>query len=153
MALERSIVSKERVVNVISGWVVLPALVVVGFADVVYLANGRPKDFLLFACIAIFVLVGFGLVGFFSLQPNEARVLTLFGAYKGTVRTSGFWWANPLYGGGRYGSAIGGPLASRPLNRVTQRSKLPQKKCTGLIFPWNPVANRLNSVSAAISTL
>jgi len=113
MALERSIVSKERVVNVISGWVVLPALVVVGFADVVYLANGRPKDFLLFACIAIFVLVGFGLVGFFSLQPNEARVLTLFGAYKGTVRTSGFWWANPLYGGGRHGSAIGGPLASR----------------------------------------
>src|ERR1043165_358340 len=32
--------------------------------------------------------------GFFSLQPNEAAVLLLFGSYKGTVRHAGFWWAN-----------------------------------------------------------
>jgi regulator of protease activity HflC (stomatin/prohibitin superfamily) len=37
------------------------------------------------------------LCGHFTLQPNEARVLILFGAYRGTVRTSGFWWANPFY--------------------------------------------------------
>jgi regulator of protease activity HflC (stomatin/prohibitin superfamily) len=37
------------------------------------------------------------LCGHFTLQPNEARVLILFGAYQGTVRTSGFWWANPFY--------------------------------------------------------
>src|SRR5262245_54184881 len=37
------------------------------------------------------------LFGHFTLQPNEARVLILFGAYRGTVRTSGFWWANPFY--------------------------------------------------------
>jgi len=37
------------------------------------------------------------LCGHFTLQPNEARVLILFGAYKGSVRTSGFWWANPFY--------------------------------------------------------
>jgi regulator of protease activity HflC (stomatin/prohibitin superfamily) len=37
------------------------------------------------------------LCGHFTLQPNEARVLILFGAYKGTVRASGFWWANPFY--------------------------------------------------------
>jgi regulator of protease activity HflC (stomatin/prohibitin superfamily) len=30
------------------------------------------------------------------LQPNEARVLILFGEYKGTVRESGFWWTNPF---------------------------------------------------------
>jgi regulator of protease activity HflC (stomatin/prohibitin superfamily) len=35
--------------------------------------------------------------GFFALQPNEARVLILFGAYKGTVRRSGFHWTNPFY--------------------------------------------------------
>ncbi|HUL83529.1 MAG TPA: SPFH domain-containing protein [Gammaproteobacteria bacterium] len=35
--------------------------------------------------------------GFFTLQPNEARVLILFGSYKGTVRRSGFYWANPFY--------------------------------------------------------
>ncbi|MBK8597844.1 MAG: SPFH domain-containing protein [Holophagales bacterium] len=40
------------------------------------------------------------LVGFFTLQPNEARVLVLFGAYKGTVRESGFHWGNPFYTNG-----------------------------------------------------
>src|SRR5690606_14593230 len=32
----------------------------------------------------------------FSLQPNEARVLVLFGRYMGTVRKDGFHWANPF---------------------------------------------------------
>ena len=39
-------------------------------------------------------------MGFFTLQPNEARVLLLFGQYKGTVRTSGFHWGNPFYSNG-----------------------------------------------------
>jgi regulator of protease activity HflC (stomatin/prohibitin superfamily) len=39
--------------------------------------------------------------GFFTLQPNEARVLILFGAYKGTVRDGGFHWGNPFYSGGQ----------------------------------------------------
>jgi hypothetical protein len=37
------------------------------------------------------------LCGYCTLQPNEARVMILFGSYKGTVRRSGFHWANPLY--------------------------------------------------------
>jgi regulator of protease activity HflC (stomatin/prohibitin superfamily) len=37
------------------------------------------------------------LAGYFTLQPNQARVLILFGAYKGTARNSGFHWANPFY--------------------------------------------------------
>ena len=37
------------------------------------------------------------LIGFFTLQPNQARVLILFGAYKGTVSKPGFHWANPFY--------------------------------------------------------
>jgi regulator of protease activity HflC (stomatin/prohibitin superfamily) len=36
-------------------------------------------------------------VGHFTLQPNEARVLILFGAFRGTVRKSGFHWASPFY--------------------------------------------------------
>lgn len=35
-------------------------------------------------------------VGLFIVQPNESRVLVLFGKYIGTVRESGFWWANPF---------------------------------------------------------
>ena len=36
------------------------------------------------------------LMGFFTIQPNQARVLILFGDYKGTVRDEGFHWANPF---------------------------------------------------------
>ena len=46
------------------------------------------------------LMIGLGFFfcfGFFTLEPNEARVLILFGAYKGTIRSSGFHWANPLY--------------------------------------------------------
>lgn len=35
--------------------------------------------------------------GFFFVNPNGSRVLTLFGKYVGTVRTNGFYWVNPFY--------------------------------------------------------
>ncbi|MBP6539205.1 MAG: SPFH domain-containing protein [Saprospiraceae bacterium] len=38
----------------------------------------------------------FLLLGFMAIQPNSARVLTLFGDYTGTIKESGFFWANPL---------------------------------------------------------
>ena len=38
------------------------------------------------------------LSGFFFINPNESRVLTLFGKYVGSVRDNGFYWANPFYG-------------------------------------------------------
>ncbi|ERM80567.1 hypothetical protein P872_13145 [Rhodonellum psychrophilum GCM71 = DSM 17998] len=40
-----------------------------------------------------FILI---LPGFFTLQPNKAMVLILFGAYKGTVKANGFFWVNPF---------------------------------------------------------
>src|SRR5262245_59141823 len=46
---------------------------------------------------AIAVVVwGILMGGFFTLQPNQAAVLVLFGQYKGTERSSGFRWANPF---------------------------------------------------------
>ena len=38
-----------------------------------------------------------GLVGLFTVRPNEAKVLQLFGSYKGTVREPGLRWVNPFY--------------------------------------------------------
>ena len=37
------------------------------------------------------------LFGLFSVQPNESKVLTLFGKYAGTVEKQGLQWANPFY--------------------------------------------------------
>ncbi len=42
-------------------------------------------------------LSSLGLAGFFTVAPNEGRVLQLFGAYRGTVREAGLRWANPFY--------------------------------------------------------
>jgi regulator of protease activity HflC (stomatin/prohibitin superfamily) len=36
------------------------------------------------------------MVGFTVVQPNEARVLVLFGKYVGSIRDAGFWWVNPF---------------------------------------------------------
>ena len=37
-----------------------------------------------------------GLAGIFVINPNEAKALTLFGRYIGTVKQPGIWWANPF---------------------------------------------------------
>ena len=46
-------------------------------------------------------------MGFFTVQPGQARVCILFGTYKGTVRDSGFFWANPFFS-----RTLGNPNAS-----------------------------------------
>jgi len=43
--------------------------------------------------VALLILV----TGFYSLQPNEAAAVTLFGNYKGTDRTAGLRWVLPWY--------------------------------------------------------
>ena len=58
------------------------------------------------------------LFGYFTLQPNEARVQILFGSYKGTVRRSGFHWANPFYSRNR-----GGQSHAPHENKSTPRSQ------------------------------
>ncbi len=37
------------------------------------------------------------LPGLFTVEPNEAKVLQLFGTYKGTVRQQGLFFANPFF--------------------------------------------------------
>jgi regulator of protease activity HflC (stomatin/prohibitin superfamily) len=48
------------------------------------------------AGIALLVSV-FCLGGLLIVNPNESSVLVLFGAYKGTVKTNGFFWVNPFF--------------------------------------------------------
>ncbi len=50
--------------------------------------------------VLFFLAVGAAVVfmpGFFIVNPNNAIVLLMFGEYKGTVKTNGFFWVNPLY--------------------------------------------------------
>ena len=43
------------------------------------------------------LLATFVSTGFFFINPNSSRVITLFGKYKGTVKDNGFFWANPFF--------------------------------------------------------
>lgn len=44
-----------------------------------------------------FILCAFIFKGFIMVQPNNARVLLLFGKYVGTINTNGFYWIIPFY--------------------------------------------------------
>lgn len=82
--------SKEVTASTVSGWLMLPVLLVTLAAGVLLLK----APFIGAPMILISVV---GAVGFLILKPNEAAVLTLFGRYVGTVRRDGFHWVNPFY--------------------------------------------------------
>jgi regulator of protease activity HflC (stomatin/prohibitin superfamily) len=56
--------------------------------------HGLPAVFL---TVLVFMASTLVLGGLFVVNPNEARVLQLFGAYVGTAREAGLRWANPFY--------------------------------------------------------
>lgn len=48
--------------------------------------------------ISLFLIILFLLLpGFFFINPNTSRVITLFGKYIGTAKDNGFFWANPFF--------------------------------------------------------
>ncbi|BAU10834.1 hypothetical protein LEP3755_13260 [Leptolyngbya sp. NIES-3755] len=55
-------------------------------------------ELLAWAIATLLVIVLPSISGFFTVEPNEAMVLTFFGRYIGTVREDGFWWTNPFAG-------------------------------------------------------
>jgi len=46
--------------------------------------------------LVVFLLDILGWFGLTVVNPNEAKVVTLFGVYKGSIKAPGFWWVNPL---------------------------------------------------------
>jgi hypothetical protein len=98
----------EKQVHAFSGW----AMLAVTLADFLLAAawlgrfissvvdavqKNQSANFYLFVPAVLLVILGIFLCsGFFTLQPNEARVLILFGDYRGTERRPGWHWTNPL---------------------------------------------------------
>ncbi len=99
----------EQVVRVQNGWAMLILLIAAVLAAIGLMVfsikdgvetTGEPHLGLLLLSALSLPLLILLMTGFFTLQPNQARVLVLFGAYKGTVRTPGFHWGNPFYSNG-----------------------------------------------------
>ncbi len=53
----------------------------------------------LLVTLSILVLVGslLGMCGLYTVQPNQAAVISLFGKYVGTVKENGLRWNNPFF--------------------------------------------------------
>ena len=52
---------------------------------------------MLLLAVLLFVVAVLMLAGLYTLQPNEAAILQLFGAYRGTSRVAGLRATNPFY--------------------------------------------------------
>jgi regulator of protease activity HflC (stomatin/prohibitin superfamily) len=100
--------TQEKVFRATSGWTMLVVSIgflLLGIGGFIGGING--KDALLIPLGVLMVLTSIiCFCGFFTLQPNEAKVLILFGEYKGVVRESGFYWASPFYSRSRGGSYV-----------------------------------------------
>lgn len=106
-----------------SGWLVIGVLVVALALSVILFAYDIGSDGMLspggLASILLDAVIVFLFAGLFVVNPNDARVLLLFGSYVGTARDPGLRWANPLY-------ALSGRrrVSLRVRNFETEKSKV-----------------------------
>jgi len=82
----------------INGFAVLVVHLLVIVAGVLMLITGVNHQIMPFwiAAIPALVLAFLMMLGYFTVQPNQSRVLVFFGSYAGSTRESGFWWTNPF---------------------------------------------------------
>ncbi len=90
---------REHTRSTLSGWLVLPVLIGAMAATLWLLVQSATREDappVMIAWILLIAVLVLLFAGFFVVNPNEARVLTLFGKYTGSVKSDGFHWANPL---------------------------------------------------------
>ena len=81
----------------LNGWLVfflLPTLI--GLLVIGIMLTVESETIRIVAVVAIGVVGLIMLCGFFIVNPNDSRALVLFGRYRGTVRSNGFYWTNPF---------------------------------------------------------
>jgi len=81
-----------------SGWTMLFVCIAGALLALALFITGAAQQSPVIIVIALLLAVGVVIssVGLFAQQPNMARVMLLFGEYRGTVRDTGFFWANPF---------------------------------------------------------
>ena len=84
--------SNEKSLNPPNGYLMLFVVLILLFGSIGFFVYNQNPWFILGIVVAIFLAVGLLMV-----NPNEARVLLLFGKYKGTVKKNGLFWVNPFF--------------------------------------------------------
>jgi regulator of protease activity HflC (stomatin/prohibitin superfamily) len=81
-----------NLVMIVGGpWLIISNAIALG-------SYGGSQNLLLLLCgsvVTLFAIIN--IFGFMAIQPNQARVLLLFGKYKGSALKSGFFWVNPFF--------------------------------------------------------
>ncbi len=91
--------SQEKIIQPTNGYAALAlslVLLVGGIICLVFLNSG-PGALLGIAATACLIVSTFIWKGLLIIQPNQARVLNLFGQYVGTVKSNGMFFVNPFY--------------------------------------------------------
>ena len=86
----------EREVHSGLAALILSLVLLIGGVGLLIVGAGLEAPLPIIAGLIIPILGMFGLGGLFIVNPNEAKLLQLFGAYRGTVRSPGLCWASPV---------------------------------------------------------
>ncbi len=89
---------QEKVIPGRNGWLMLLILIaaLAGLSYALVWTVGVNDPALFLVALLATVLDGLCFAGFTVVYPNEARVVVLFGNYRGSIKDAGFWWVNPL---------------------------------------------------------
>ena len=103
---EQTNAHRERVIVTWNGFVALAIGLLLVAAGIWQLLRGMPYGgppsasglvAAMVSSLALFLLGAFVLAGLYTLQPNEAVILQLFGSYRGSSRVPGLRGTNPFY--------------------------------------------------------
>ncbi|MEO7176633.1 MAG: SPFH domain-containing protein [Saprospiraceae bacterium] len=83
---------QEKVLKPTSGWMML-LLMLITLSAAIFCIFYNPIVAAALVVITILIMPGFA-----AIEPNNSRVYTLFGDYKGSAKDPGFFWLNPFYG-------------------------------------------------------
>jgi regulator of protease activity HflC (stomatin/prohibitin superfamily) len=88
----------EKRANKTNGFVMLFVLLLLIVFEIFLIVKMAETEnaMILWIFFPLMMVVILLLSGFAVVQPNNSRVLILFGKYTGTIRDSGFWWVNPF---------------------------------------------------------
>jgi regulator of protease activity HflC (stomatin/prohibitin superfamily) len=88
----------EKTGKKMSGFVALVLAIIFLAIDVYlfYIMVKLDEPLILILALPMVFFTIFWNIGYMVIQPNDSRVLILFGKYNGTVKDDGFFWVNPF---------------------------------------------------------
>ncbi|WP_439128028.1 SPFH domain-containing protein [Polaribacter sp.] len=82
----------EKIIKPANGYLMLAVVLILFFGSIAFTIQQENPIYIIISVIS-FV----GLFGFILVNPNQSKVILLFGKYVGTIKANGLFWANPLF--------------------------------------------------------